>query len=153
MNLKKKLMKRLLSLGLSAVMMAGTLGVNVPGIGNPSLSVVQAEESDVITGEISRESIHDGAILHAFCWNFKTIKENMKDIAAAGFTAVQTSPINECLDTHPALEIHGKSEITSWEAEMNLRQCVMRPKNMESASLSTFCLTIQHRQRKKFHRI
>lgn len=107
MNLKKKLMKRLLSLGLSAVMMAGTFGVNVPGIGNPSLSVVQAKEIEAVTGEINRESIHDGAILHAFCWNFNTIKENMKDIAAAGYTAVQTSPINECLDDYPALEIHG----------------------------------------------
>lgn len=107
MNLKKKLMKRLLSLGLGAVMMASTLGVNVPGIGNPTLLAVQAAENDEVSGEISKKGIHDGAILHAFCWNFNTIKANMKDIAEAGYTAVQTSPINECLDTHPELEIHG----------------------------------------------
>ncbi len=44
------------------------------------------------------ENVKDGAILQAFCWDFNTIKESMADIAAAGFTAVQTSPINECLE-------------------------------------------------------
>ena len=38
----------------------------------------------------------DGAILHAWCWSFNTIKTNLKDIAEAGFTTVQTCPINEC---------------------------------------------------------
>lgn len=40
--------------------------------------------------------IEHGAILHAWCWSFNTIKENMKDIAQAGYTSIQTSPINEC---------------------------------------------------------
>lgn len=40
--------------------------------------------------------IQHGAILHAWCWSFNTIKENMKDIAEAGYTSVQTSPVNEC---------------------------------------------------------
>ena len=37
-----------------------------------------------------------GAILHAVGWSFHTIKENMKQIADAGFTMVQTSPANKC---------------------------------------------------------
>ncbi len=41
------------------------------------------------------ENIGDGAILHAWCWSFNTIKENLKTIAEAGYSAVQTSPINE----------------------------------------------------------
>ncbi len=41
-------------------------------------------------------TIHDGAILHAWCWNFNTIKEQLPKIAEAGFTSVQTSPINQC---------------------------------------------------------
>lgn len=55
-----------------------------------------------------RDEVKEGAILHAFCWDFNTIKDNMEDIAASGFTAVQTSPINEVLDTHPALELLGE---------------------------------------------
>ncbi|MDD6141641.1 MAG: alpha-amylase family protein, partial [Bacteroidales bacterium] len=39
---------------------------------------------------------NDATILHAWCWSFNTIKENMKDIAAAGYTYVQTSPANTC---------------------------------------------------------
>lgn len=42
-------------------------------------------------------SLENGAILHCFSWSFNTIKESMADIAAAGFSAVQTSPINECI--------------------------------------------------------
>lgn len=44
------------------------------------------------------DKVADGAILQAFCWDFNTIKKSMGDIAAAGFSAVQTSPINECLE-------------------------------------------------------
>lgn len=41
--------------------------------------------------------ITDGVIFHAWCQSFNTIKESMPDIAYAGFTAIQTSPINECV--------------------------------------------------------
>ncbi|WP_051199854.1 alpha-amylase family glycosyl hydrolase [Butyrivibrio sp. FCS006] len=56
---------------------------------------------------VNRSNIHDGAILQAFCWSFNTIADNMADIADAGYTAVQTSPINECLDTNPGMNLHG----------------------------------------------
>ena len=56
---------------------------------------------------VNRSNIHDGAILQAFCWSFNTIADNMADIAEAGYTAVQTSPINECLDTNPGMNLHG----------------------------------------------
>ncbi len=42
------------------------------------------------------DNIQDGAILHTWCWSFNTIKEHMKDIADAGFSAIQTSPISQC---------------------------------------------------------
>lgn len=42
-------------------------------------------------------SIRNGSILHTFAWSFKTITESMADIAYAGYTAIQTSPINECV--------------------------------------------------------
>lgn len=43
------------------------------------------------------KNIADGAILHCFCWDFKTITNSLEDIAAAGYSTIQTSPINECL--------------------------------------------------------
>ncbi len=39
---------------------------------------------------------NDDVILHAWSWSFNTIAENMKDIADAGYTIVQTSPANTC---------------------------------------------------------
>ena len=35
-------------------------------------------------------------ILHVWSWNFPTIAENMKQIADAGYTMLQTSPVNAC---------------------------------------------------------
>ena len=35
-------------------------------------------------------------ILHVWSWNFNTIAENMKQIADAGYTMLQTSPVNAC---------------------------------------------------------
>ena len=37
-------------------------------------------------------------ILHAWSWNFPTIAKNMKNIADAGFTMVQTSPVQHCYE-------------------------------------------------------
>ena len=52
--------------------------------------------------------IADGAILQAFSWDFNTIRESIPDIAAAGFTAVQTSPINACLEGEGGgMELYG----------------------------------------------
>ncbi|MCR5653017.1 MAG: starch-binding protein [Ruminococcus sp.] len=42
--------------------------------------------------------IKDGTILHCFCWDFDTISNSLEEIAAAGFSAIQTSPVNECLE-------------------------------------------------------
>ena len=39
-----------------------------------------------------------GAILHCWSWSFKTIEENLPAIKEAGYTSIQTSPINECKD-------------------------------------------------------
>ena len=43
------------------------------------------------------DDIKGGSILHAWCWSFKTIEKNMKEIADAGYDAVQVSPPQECL--------------------------------------------------------
>lgn len=40
------------------------------------------------------DNMDDGAILHAWCWSFNSIKNNMDKISNAGYTSIQTSPIN-----------------------------------------------------------
>lgn len=39
----------------------------------------------------------DDVILHAWCWSFNTIRENLADIAAAGYQIVQTPPAQNCI--------------------------------------------------------
>lgn len=39
----------------------------------------------------------DDVILQAWCWSFNTIRENLPDIAAAGYTIVQTPPAQNCI--------------------------------------------------------
>ncbi len=41
------------------------------------------------------QTVEGGTILHCWCWNFNTIRENLPEIAASGFSAIQTSPICE----------------------------------------------------------
>ena len=41
-------------------------------------------------------STNTETILHVWSWNFPTIAQNMKKIADAGFTMIQTSPVNAC---------------------------------------------------------
>lgn len=54
------------------------------------------------------ETIEEGAILHCFAWSFNSISESLEDIAMAGFTAIQTSPINACYDGGDAgMELFG----------------------------------------------
>lgn len=54
---------------------------------------------------------NDATILHAWCWSFNTIKDNMKDIADAGYTYVQTSPANMCfIGEDGGMEIFGKGK-------------------------------------------
>lgn len=53
------------------------------------------------------ETTKEGTILHAFSWSFDTIKNSMADIAAAGYTSVQTSPINECYDGDNGMQLFG----------------------------------------------
>ena len=40
------------------------------------------------------KEMSEGATLHAWEWSFKTIEKNIPDIAAAGYTSVQTEPIS-----------------------------------------------------------
>lgn len=68
------------------------------------ISPVSAKETDVLSVSSNvdlvdtsadyglAKNIQDGNILHCFNWKYNDIKAELKNIAAAGFTSVQTSP-------------------------------------------------------------
>lgn len=55
------------------------------------------------------ENVQDGQILQCWNWSFNAMKDNMKKIADQGFSAVQTSPIQQAKEG-----TRGKSVGTNW---------------------------------------
>lgn len=60
-------------------------------------SVVTENDS---SNQVDRDNlrISDGAILHCWNWSYNNIKLHMEEIAQAGYTAIQTSPIQQPKD-------------------------------------------------------
>ncbi len=81
--------KTLLSASLAFVMTA--MSVAVPVVATAADPAT--DEGNVNTAYHLAENIGEGNILHAFNWYFNDVKKYMKDIAAAGFSSVQVSPV------------------------------------------------------------
>lgn len=62
-----------------------------------SAVVLSVGLSATAASKVTPEPTNDEVILHAWCWSFNTIRENMKEIADAGYRYVQTSPAQECV--------------------------------------------------------
>lgn len=97
--------KRFLKSGLALIMAAMLVG-SVAGCSGKDNDTDTSSTQSATNGGNNQsssvnygltENIEDGAILHAWCWSFNTIKESMQDIAYAGYSSIQTSPANECL--------------------------------------------------------
>ena len=59
---------------------------------------IQADSIIRLKLNAEASGIEDGAILHCFDWSYNEIKANLKDIADAGYVAVQTSPVQQPKD-------------------------------------------------------
>ena len=104
----------LLAIAMSVVMSASLImgcGVNVENETTTTANNSQSGGKSPIATENKyglRDNTKDGTILHCFSWSFKTITESMEDIAMAGFSTIQTSPINACYDGGDAgIELFG----------------------------------------------
>lgn len=76
-------MKKVLSIILSALLVLSLLAFQ-------PVAQVQAEPT-----EAESVAVQDGVTLHCWNWSFKEIQDNMATIAALGYTAIQTSPIQQ----------------------------------------------------------
>ena len=81
------LSKKLTSVFLSICMVVSVLTVAV---------VPAAAETTYET--YAQENVRGSNILHCFNWSYNQIKANLADIAKAGYTAVQTSPVQSPKD-------------------------------------------------------
>lgn len=86
----KHIFKKICSAVLvTSVMLAQT------AVGGASAFAAEAESLVGLRDNGLAEEVEGGAILHCWCQSFNTIRENIPEIAAAGFSAIQTSPICE----------------------------------------------------------
>ncbi len=93
---KNKMGRKALSVMLAAAMVSS---VAVTSAVTTSAATVTAETSNVaVDTTVSnanqyglKDNVQDGVILHAWQWSFNNIKAKLPEIAAAGYTAVQTS--------------------------------------------------------------
>ena len=77
---------------LAAIM---ALSLSVSSLTPGQLFQVKAADTTSASNTSSSKlatNIQDGVILHCFCWTYNDIKNELPNIAAAGFTSVQTSP-------------------------------------------------------------
>lgn len=65
-----------------------------PIAGLMAIMAVPASARDRVT--VNPDAVNTESILHVWSWNFPAIAENMQRIADAGFTMIQTSPVQEC---------------------------------------------------------
>lgn len=86
----KKTVLKLTGLVLTAALAASTF----TGLGTAVSVTADAASNEY--GLLSE--IQGGAVLHCFDWSYNEIKANLKDIAEAGYTAVQTSPVQKPKD-------------------------------------------------------
>ena len=84
--------KRWIGLLLAFLMLLSTVGTGVAAF-VPSVAVAATEESTV-----HQEIVQGGAILHCFDWSYNEIRAALPDIEAAGYVAVQTSPVQPAKD-------------------------------------------------------
>lgn len=89
----KQKRRRFFGLILTWLMLCSAVLGMVPGT---TLQTVAAESSVAVVSSSdieAEDNIQDGVTLHCWNWSFNNITANMDTIAAQGYTAIQTSPI------------------------------------------------------------
>ena len=97
MKLTKKIMKcnkRIISVLLSITVLLTAF--SIPVVSAVTTDVKDSKANITETSSANQyglqDNIQDGTMLHCFNWKYTDIKAELKNIAEAGFTAVQTSP-------------------------------------------------------------
>lgn len=97
-----KKLKAILSIVLTACMLLSCLPL--------AMSVSAAEVTKAETGQATnlQDTIENGVILHALCWSYADIEKNIPAIAAAGYSAVQVSPVQQPKDYSTSTNVSGQ---------------------------------------------
>lgn len=99
----KKHNKRIWGLIITFVMMLANV-MYIPS--DINVTKVNAAENS-IEAMSSVDDIQDGVTLHCWNWSYKNIEANMATIAAQGYTAIQTSPIQQAKEGTKGYSMNG----------------------------------------------
>ncbi|WP_405354844.1 alpha-amylase family glycosyl hydrolase [Ruminococcus sp.] len=94
-------LKKLTSVVLAATIVSSASAMILPASAAETDNAVSAANN-------LQGNVQDGVILHAFNWSYKTIKENLPAIAAAGYSTVQTSPVQQPKDYSASRDVTGQ---------------------------------------------
>ena len=95
-----KMLRKLVSIVAAATLLTSSLAFSF------SASAAEADvDSSVASEPKIQEKSEDGVILHAFNWSYNSIKENLPQIAAAGYSTVQTSPVTQPKDFGMSVDV------------------------------------------------
>lgn len=90
----------------SAILSLTVLGTALVGMGSTTLFATEASAATAATAAVAATTTdyglastsQEGVTLHCWNWSYNNIRKYMKDIAAAGFTSIQTSPVQQPKD-------------------------------------------------------
>ena len=95
-----KMLRKLVSIVAAATLLTSSLAFSF------SASAAEADvDSSVASEPKIQEKSENGVILHAFNWSYNSIKENLPQIAAAGYSTVQTSPVTQPKDFGMSVDV------------------------------------------------
>lgn len=121
--------------------------LSVFAVGSYSTSAVETKATPASSGSTEpQKKIQGAAILHCFDWSYTSIKNNLKAIKDAGYTAVQTSPVQPPKDyganwrdqqgqwwkLYQPIGIRIADGNSGSAQSQSSRQCVQKPKNTVS---------------------
>ena len=92
---------------LTSIVLAATIVSSASAMALTASAVENDNAVSAANNNLQR-NVQDGVILHAFNWSYKTIKENLPAIAAAGYSTVQTSPVQQPKDYSTSRDVAGQ---------------------------------------------
>lgn len=96
-----KKFKKIASLVVAGAILTSSLAFTA------SVSAAEPDAAKSVDTAI-QSNVQDGVILHAFNWSYNSIKENLPAIAAAGYSTIQTSPVQQAKDYGTSMDVSGQ---------------------------------------------
>lgn len=107
--------KKILSSLLASTMLFGSVSANavtvetddMPKASGAAVETFPSRDAATVNSGPDALAIKNGVIFHAWSWSFNTITQHLDEIAAAGYTAIQTSPPSECYSVYNSKKLMG----------------------------------------------